>query len=176
MDDPREGSAAPGGSAPDLEWVEPEELEPADDPLGDTLRAANARYALALATADAETLCDLFEPDGAIIDGSGPDVLGHEGLRDMAHYARERFEAVAFDIDVEWTKPDPLDPCGRPRGGNVADGVRPALRTGRRRDGPVPRPLRAALAPGPGRHLAPQPGPDAHPRGRVGTSWTDAWT
>jgi ketosteroid isomerase-like protein len=101
----------PEGSAPDLEWVEPDELEPADDPLGDTLRAANARYALALATADAETLCDLFEPDGAIVDGAGPDVLGHEGLRDMAHYARERFGAVTFDIDVEWTKRDPLDPA-----------------------------------------------------------------
>lgn len=102
---------APGVPAPHLEWVDPGELEPADDPLGDTLRAANARYALALSTADAETLCDLFEPDGAIIDGSGPDVLGHEGLRDMAHYARERFAAVAFEIDVEWTKHDPLDPA-----------------------------------------------------------------
>jgi ketosteroid isomerase-like protein len=103
---------APAGSAqPDLEWVDPEELTAPDDPLGDTLRAANARYALALATADAETLCDLFEPDGAIIDGAGPDVLGHEGLRDMAHYARERFGAVAFDIDVSWTKQDPLDPA-----------------------------------------------------------------
>ncbi len=101
----------PERPAPTLEWVDPAELEPADDPLGDTLRAANARYALALATADAETLCGLFEPDGAIVDGSGPDVLGHEGLRDMAHYARERFEAVAFDIDVEWTKHDPLDPA-----------------------------------------------------------------
>ena len=96
---------------PDLEWVDPEELDPPDDPLGDTLRAANASYALALATADAETLCDLFEPDGAIIDGGGPDVLGHEGLRDMAHYARERFAAVAFAIDVEWTKQDPNDPA-----------------------------------------------------------------
>lgn len=103
---------APAGSAqPDLEWVEPLELAPADDPLGDALRAANARYAAALATADAGALCELFAPDGAIIDGSGPDVLGHEGLRDMAHYARERFEAVAFGIDVEWTKHDPLDPA-----------------------------------------------------------------
>jgi ketosteroid isomerase-like protein len=91
--------------------VEPEELEPADDPLGDRIRAANARYALALSIADAETLCALFEPDGAIIDGSGPDVLGHEGLRDMAHYARERFAAVAFEIDLEWAKQDPLDPA-----------------------------------------------------------------
>lgn len=102
---------APQSPAPELEWVDPAELEPPDDPLGDTLRAANARYALALATADAKTLCDLFEPEGAIIDGAGPDVLGHEGLRDMAHYARERFAAVAFDIDVEWTKHDPLDPA-----------------------------------------------------------------
>ena len=102
---------APDGPVPHLEWVDPEELEPADDPLGDMLRAANARYALALSTADAETLCDLFEPDGAVIDGSGPDVLGHEGLRDMAHYTRERYEAVTFDIDVEWTKHDPLDPA-----------------------------------------------------------------
>jgi ketosteroid isomerase-like protein len=91
--------------------VEPEELEPVDDPLGDRIRAANARYALALSIADAETLCALFEPDGAIIDGSGPDVLGHEGLRDMAHYARERFAAVAFEIDLEWAKQDPLDPA-----------------------------------------------------------------
>jgi uncharacterized protein (TIGR02246 family) len=91
--------------------VDPGELEPVDDPLGDTLREANTRYALALSTADAETMCALFEPDGAIVDGSGPDVLGHEGLRDMAHYARERFEAVAFEIDVEWTKHDPLDPA-----------------------------------------------------------------
>ena len=102
---------APEGPAQDLEWVDPGELEPADDPLGDRLRDANARYALALATADAGTLCELFEPDGAIIDGSGPDVLGHEGLRDMAHYAHERFAAVAFEIDVEWTKHDPLDPA-----------------------------------------------------------------
>jgi hypothetical protein len=56
-------------------------------------------------------MCALFEPDGAIVDGTGPDVLGHEGLRDMAHYARERFASVAFDIDVEWTKQDPLDPA-----------------------------------------------------------------
>lgn len=111
MSDPQEDARGPVDSAQDLEWVEPEELEPADDPLGDTLRAANSRYALALSTADAATLCDLFEPDGAIVDGSGPDVLGHEGLRDMAHYARERFAAVAFDIDVEWTKQDPLDPA-----------------------------------------------------------------
>lgn len=102
---------APESPAQPLEWVDPAELEPAEDPLGDALRAANARYALALSTADAEILCELFEPDGAIVDGSGPDVLGHEGLRDMAHYARERFAAVTFDIDVEWTKHDPLDPA-----------------------------------------------------------------
>jgi ketosteroid isomerase-like protein len=102
---------APESPAQPLEWVDPGELEPAEDPLGDSLRAANARYAMALSTADADTLCDLFEPDGAIVDGSGPDVAGHEGLRDMAHYARERFAAVAFDIDVEWTKQDPLDPA-----------------------------------------------------------------
>ena len=111
MDDPREGSVAPESPAQPLEWVDPGELEPAEDPLGDALRAANARYALALSTADDETLCDLFEPDGAIVDGSGPDILGHEGLRDMAHSARERFAAVAFDVDVEWTKRDPLDPA-----------------------------------------------------------------
>ena len=51
----------------------------------------------------------LFEPDGAIIDGDGPDALGHEGLREMAHYARERFADVTFGIDVEWTKVDGLD-------------------------------------------------------------------
>jgi ketosteroid isomerase-like protein len=111
VDDSGNGSKTPGDTSPGLEWVDPGELEPADDPLGDTLRAANERYALALSTADAETLCDLFEPDGAIVDGVGPDVLGHEGLRDMAHYARERFAAVAFDLDVEWAKHDPLDPA-----------------------------------------------------------------
>lgn len=100
---------APEGSAPDLEWVDPDELTPADDPVGDALRALNARYAVALAAADAEALCDLFEPDGAIIDGFGPDATGHDGLREMAAYARERFAVVTFEIDVEWTKADPLD-------------------------------------------------------------------
>ena len=138
MSDPQEDARGPEDSAQDLEWVEPEELEPADDPLGDTLRAANSRYALALSTADAATLCDLFEPDGAIVDGSGPDVLGHEGLRDMAHYARERFAAVAFDIDVEWTKQDPLDPAVAHARRDLADGLRPTVRAGRRRDGHGP--------------------------------------
>jgi uncharacterized protein (TIGR02246 family) len=96
--------------APDLEWVEPEELEPPADPVGDALRAANVRYAQALAAADANALCDLFEPDGAIIDGQGPDAVGHGGIREMAHYARERFRDVTFEIDVEWTRVDPLDP------------------------------------------------------------------
>ncbi len=95
--------------SPDLEWIEPEELEPPDDPVGDAIRAANTRYAHALATADAERLCELFEPDGAIIDGDGPDAVGHEGLRDMAAYARERFADVTFEIDVDWVKIDPLD-------------------------------------------------------------------
>ncbi len=126
MSDPRTGSPAPEGPAPegpepDLEWVDPEELDP-PRPSRRRLREANARYALALATADAETLCDLFEPDGAIIDGAGPDVLGHEGLRDMAHYARERFGAVAFEIDVEWTKDDPLDPAVAHAAGTLEDG------------------------------------------------------
>jgi uncharacterized protein (TIGR02246 family) len=94
---------------PDLEWVDPAELEPAEDPLGDAIRALNERYAVALATADANTLCDLFEPDGAIIDFEGPDAAGHEGLREMAHYARERFRDVTFAIDMDWTKVDPLD-------------------------------------------------------------------
>jgi uncharacterized protein (TIGR02246 family) len=94
---------------PGLEWIDPEELEPPDDPVGTALRAANARYAHALATADADALVDLFEPDGAIVDGEGPDALGHEGLREMALYARERFRDVTFGIDVEWTKVDPLD-------------------------------------------------------------------
>jgi uncharacterized protein (TIGR02246 family) len=89
--------------------VDPGELEPADDLLGDALRAANERYAIALATADGDALCGLFEPDGAIIDGSGPDAAGHEGLREMAAYARERFTAMTFEIDVEWAKADPLD-------------------------------------------------------------------
>ncbi len=109
MTGPAAGSA-PEGSAPDgLEWVEPEELEPADDPVGDALRAGNARYAAALAAADAAALCDLFEPDGAIVDGFAPGVAGHEGLREMAHYARERFAGVTFEIDVEWARTDPLD-------------------------------------------------------------------
>ena len=102
---PHAGAAAD----PELEWVEPAELEPPDDPVGVALRAANARYAHALASADADVLCDLFEPDGAIVDGEGPDAAGHAGLREMATYARERFHQVAFEIDVEWTKPDPLD-------------------------------------------------------------------
>jgi uncharacterized protein (TIGR02246 family) len=96
---------------PDLEWVEPVELEPADDPLGDALRALNDRYAIALATADAAALCDLFEPDGAIVDGLGPDAVGHDGLREMAACARKRFAAVTFEIDVAWAKADPLDPA-----------------------------------------------------------------
>ncbi len=96
---------------PDLEWIDPEELEPADDPVGDALRAANERYAVALATADANALCDLFEPDGAIVDGVGPGAAGHDGLREMAHYARERFRDVTFEIEVEWAKADPLDPA-----------------------------------------------------------------
>ncbi len=96
--------------SPDLEWIEPEELEPPDDPVGDAIRAANVRYAHALATADADALCGLFEPGGAIIDGDGPDALGHDGLREMAAYARERFAGVTFEIDVAWTKVDGLDP------------------------------------------------------------------
>ena len=36
--------------------------------------------------------------------------VGHEGLREMAHYARERFSELTFEIDVAWTKVDPLDP------------------------------------------------------------------
>jgi uncharacterized protein (TIGR02246 family) len=94
-----------------LEWTEPGELEPADDPVGAALRAANARYAHALATADADALCELFEPDGAIVDGDGPDAAGHAGLREMAAYARERFRDVTFEIDVAWAKSDPLDPA-----------------------------------------------------------------
>lgn len=105
MTGPAEG---PGEDAA-LEWIEPEELEPPDDPVGDAIREANVRYAHALATADANALVALFEPDGAIIDGDGPDALGHDGLREMAHYARERFAGVTFEIDVEWTKVDGLD-------------------------------------------------------------------
>ena len=101
----------PESPVPDLEWVDPDELQPADDPLADALRALNERYAVALATADAGALCDLFEPDGAIVDGFGPDASGHDGLREMAAYARERFAAVTFAIDVEWAKADPLDPA-----------------------------------------------------------------
>jgi uncharacterized protein (TIGR02246 family) len=93
----------------DLEWIAPEELEPPDDPVGAVIREANTRYAHALATADANTLVALFEPGGAIIDGNGPDALGHEGLRDMVHYAREQLQDVTFEIEVEWTKVDGLD-------------------------------------------------------------------
>ncbi len=92
-----------------LEWIDPEELEPPDDPVGVAIREADARYARALATADASALVALFEPDGAIIDGDGPDALGHDGLREMAHAARERFADLTFEIDVEWTKVDGLD-------------------------------------------------------------------
>jgi uncharacterized protein (TIGR02246 family) len=94
---------------PELEWVEPGELEPADDPVGDAIRALNVRYAAALAAADANALCELFTPDGAIIDFEGPDAMGHDALREMAHYARERFRDVSFEIDVEWVKADPRD-------------------------------------------------------------------
>ncbi len=102
-------SDAQGGAAPGLEWVDPAELEPPDDPVGDALRAGNARYAAALATADANALCDLFEPGGAIVDGDGPDAVGHEGLREMVHFAREQYRDVTFEIDLAWTKVDPLD-------------------------------------------------------------------
>ena len=102
------GNAATTGAA-GLEWIDPEELEPPDDPVGAAIREANVRYARALAAADANALVALFEPDGAIIDGDGPDALGHEGLREMAHYARERFGDVSFEIDVQWTKMDGLD-------------------------------------------------------------------
>jgi uncharacterized protein (TIGR02246 family) len=104
-------SGSGGGPREDkaLEWVDPEELEPPEDPVGDAIREANVCYAHALATADAHALVALFEPDGAIIDGDGPDALGHDGLREMAHYARERFADVTFEIDVEWTKVDGLD-------------------------------------------------------------------
>jgi uncharacterized protein (TIGR02246 family) len=108
-DEPEEDEEPSPSGEPALEWIEPEELAPPEDPDGRAIRAANVRYAHALATADAGALCDLFEPDGAIIDGNGPDAAGHEGLREMAHYARERFDAVSFEIDVDWTKVDPLD-------------------------------------------------------------------
>jgi uncharacterized protein (TIGR02246 family) len=96
-----------GGRPPDpeLEWIDPEELA---DPVHDALVAANRAYARALRTSDAEALVALFEPDGAIIDGDGPDALGHGGLREMAGFARERFRDVTFDIHVEWTKQDGL--------------------------------------------------------------------
>ena len=66
-----------------------------------------------------------------------------------------------------WIRPSPTPPG--PGGWRSS-----RARTGRRRDGPVPRPLRAALAPRRGRHVAPAPGPHAHPRGRVARSRTDA--
>lgn len=83
---------------PDLEWVEPEEFEPARDPLA-TRRTINERYAVALATADAEALCELFVPDGAISNGVGPDAAGHDGLREMAAYGRERYEGARSRSD-----------------------------------------------------------------------------
>jgi uncharacterized protein (TIGR02246 family) len=92
---------------PELEWVDPEELA---DPVHDAIVAANRAYARALRTSDAEALVELFEPDGAIIDGDGPDALGHSGLREMAGFARERYRDVTFDIEVDWTKTDGLDP------------------------------------------------------------------
>ena len=101
--------ASPPDAGPELEWIDPAELEPPDDPVGAAIRAADARYAHALATADASALVALFEPDGAIIDGDGPDALGHDGLREMAHYARERYGGVTLEIEVEWTKVDGLD-------------------------------------------------------------------
>ena len=103
MTDPAEGS----GEDAALEWVAPEELE---DPVETALVAANARYAHALRASDADALVALFLPDGGIIDMDGPDALGHAGLREMVEYARGRFRDVSFDIDVEWTKVDGLDP------------------------------------------------------------------
>jgi uncharacterized protein (TIGR02246 family) len=94
-------------SSPGLEWIAPEELL---DPVETALVAANADYARALRTSDTDALLALFTPDGGIIDMDGPDALGHEGLREMADYARGRFRDVSFDIDVEWTKVDGLDP------------------------------------------------------------------
>jgi uncharacterized protein (TIGR02246 family) len=102
------GFAETGDSAvPGLEWVAPEELE---DPVETVLVAANAVYARALRASDADALVALFAPDGGIIDMDGPDALGHDGLREMADYARGRFRDVAFEIGVEWTKVDGLDP------------------------------------------------------------------
>jgi uncharacterized protein (TIGR02246 family) len=109
-------SGEPGRDAADpssegasgLEWIEPGELAEPEDPVGDAIRAANARYARALATADADELCALFEPDAAIVDGGGRDTPGHDGLREMAAYARERYRDMTFEIDVDWVKPDPL--------------------------------------------------------------------
>ena len=121
--------------APGLEWVDPEELEPADDPVGDALRAANARYSVALATADADALCELFEPEGAIVDGAGPGAAGHEGLREMARYARERYRDVTFEIDVDWTKVDPLDGASAYAAGRWRMGFVP--RSGSRAGEPV---------------------------------------
>jgi uncharacterized protein (TIGR02246 family) len=118
----------PAGDA--LEWTEPAELEPPDDPVGAALRAGNARYAHALATADADALCDLFVPDGAIVDGEGRDTVGHAGLREMAAHARERYRDVTFEIDVEWAKADPLDPSVAHASGAWRMGLVPA--SGRR--------------------------------------------
>ena len=102
------GSGASGASsATGLEWIAPEELE---DPVEVALVAANARYASAIRTSDADALVALFTPDGGIIDMDGPDALGHDGLREMADYARGRYRDVGFDINVEWTKVDGLDP------------------------------------------------------------------
>ena len=103
MTDPSDGSS----TAAALEWVAPDELE---DPVEAALVDANARYAHALRTSDADALVELFTPDGGIIDMDGPDALGHAGLREMVEYARGRFRDVSFDIDVEWTKVDGLDP------------------------------------------------------------------
>jgi ketosteroid isomerase-like protein len=105
---PSGGFAVTGDSAvPGLEWIAPEELE---DPVETALIAANAAYARALRASDVEALVALFLPAGGIIDMDGPDALGHDGLREMADYARGRFRDVAFEIGVEWTKVDGLDP------------------------------------------------------------------
>ncbi len=81
------------------------------DPVGDALRAGNAAYAQALATSDGDALVALFEPGGAIVDSTGPDAAGHDGLREMAAYGRANLRKVTFEIDVAWTKVDPLDPA-----------------------------------------------------------------
>jgi uncharacterized protein (TIGR02246 family) len=75
-----------------------------------TLTAANHAYAAAFASGDGDALCNLFEPDGGIVDGSSRDALGHDQLREMLAWGTANLRDVDFSIRTDWAKVDGLDP------------------------------------------------------------------